>query len=342
MRLGLNLTYMGARPSLDIDTVRTAEAAGYDIVWAAEAWGSDAVTVLAWVAAQTSEIKVGSAILQIPARSPAMTAMTAVTLNELSAGRFVLGLGMSGPQVAEGWHGSPYGKPLRRTREYVAIVRRIVAREEPLVHDGEHYQIPVTGDGTTGLGRPLKIITHPTHALPIYLAAIGPRNVELTAEIADGWIPTLFSPFRFDDVFGSALHAGFAKSGEPDKAERFDIAPTVTAIVTDDLDRARNMIRPHMALYVGGMGSADRNFYNDLVARYGFEAEAAEIQRKYLEGEKLAAARAVPDDLIDEVSLIGPAERIRERLEVWRAAGVDTLNVTVYDRDTMLTLPGLL
>lgn len=341
MRLGLNLTYLGARPTLDMDTVLLAEDLGYSVVWAAEAWGSDAVTVLSWVAAQTESIEVGSAIMQIPARTPAMTAMTAVTLNELSGGRFILGLGMSGPQVAEGWHGSPYGKPLGRTREYVSIIRRIVAREEPLEHSGEHYQVPAVGPGTTGLGKPLRLITHPAHDLRIYLAAIGPKNVALAAEIADGWIPTIFSPARAKEVFGPALRTGFGAAGEPEKAARFDVAPTVGALVTHDVARGRNALRPNLALYIGGMGARDRNFYNDLVCRYGYEREAAQIQELYLSGEKLAAARAVPDRLIDEVSLVGPPAVIRDRLDAWRDAGVSTLNLTPMDEHTLRTLPEL-
>ena len=342
MRLGLNLSYMGARPALDIESVKVAERIGYDIVWAAEAWGSDAVTVLSWVAAQTDTIKVGSAILQIPARTPAMTAMTAVTLNELSRGRFVLGLGMSGPQVAEGWHGSRYGKPLSRTREYVSIIRDIVARERPLEHDGEHYRIPVVGSGTTGLGKPLRLITHPTYRLPIYLAAIGPRNVSLAAEIADGWIPTIFSPYKAAETFGAALEAGFASSRQATKADRFDIAPTVTAFVTDDIEKARNQLRPNLALYVGGMGAPGRNFYNDLVGRYGYEAQADRIQQLYLSGEKLAASREVPDQLIDEVSLIGTPARIKDGIEAWRDAGVTTLNITPMDAATLRAMPDLI
>ncbi len=341
VRLGLNLTYMGARPTLDMDSVQLAERLGYDVVWAAEAWGSDAVTVLTWVAARTRDIKVGSAILQIPARTPAMTAMTAVTLNELSGGRFILGLGMSGPQVAEGWHGAPYGKPLARTREYVSIVRQIVAREAPLEHAGEHYQIPASGTGTTGLGKPLRLMTHPTHALPIYLAAIGPRNVALTAEIADGWIPTIFSPFRAADVFGQSLESGFAASGEPDKVSRFDVAPTVAALITDDLARARDALRPGLALYIGGMGARSRNFYNDLVCRYGYQQAAERIQDLYLAGDRLAAVGEVPDELIDEVSLIGPPEMIRDRIDVWREAGVTTLILTALDSHTLRSMPDL-
>ena len=341
MRLGLNLSYMGGRAALDMDSVLLAEKLGYDVVWAAEAWGSDAVTVLAWVASQTSRIQVGSGILQIPARTPATTAMTAVTLNELSGGRFVLGLGMSGPQVAEGWHGTPYGKPLGRTREYISIIRQIVAREAPLEHSGQHYQIPAAGPQTTGLGKPLRLITYPTHALPIYLAAIDPRNVALAAEIADGWIPTIFSPFRAADAFGPALDAGFAASGDPTKATTFEIAPTVAAVVTDDAERARNALRANLALYIGGMGARGRNFYNDLVCRYGYEDVAGEIQDLYLSGNKLEASRLVPEQLIDEVSLIGPSAMIRDRLSVWKDAGVTTLNLTVTNEATLRRLPEL-
>ncbi len=341
MRLGLNLTYMGARPTLDMDSVLLAERLGYAVVWAAEAWGSDAVTVLSWVAARTRDIKVGSAILQIPARTPAMTAMTAVTLNELSDGRFILGLGMSGPQVAEGWHGAPYGKPLARTREYVSIIRQIVARRAPLEHSGEHYQVPASGAGTTGLGKPLRLITHPSHALPIYLAAIGPRNVALSAEIADGWIPTIFSPSRAAEVFAGPLASGFAASGEADKESHFDVAPTVAALVTDDLARARDRLRPGLALYIGGMGAASRNFYNDLVCRYGYEQAAGRIQDLYLAGDRSAAIGEVPDDLIDEVSLIGPPGMIRDRIDAWREAGVTTLIIASMDTHTLRAMPDL-
>ncbi len=341
MRLGLNLVYSGARISDEVRRAEHAEQLGYDSVWASEAWGADAVTLLAWVAARTARVNVGSAILQIPARSPAITAMTAVTLNELSEGRFILGLGMSGPQVAEGWHASAYGKPLARTREFVSIVRRIIARDGPVAHHGAHYNMPATGPGTTGLGRPLQLMIHPSHPTPIYLAAIGPKNVALAAEIADGWIPTMFSPFRAPDVFGDALSAGFAAAAESGKRDGFDIAPIVPAAVTDDPEKARHAIRPSLALYIGGMGSRDQNFYNNLACRYGFEDAAHQIQELYLGGDKVAAARLVPDDLIDEVSLIGSAEMIKDRLSAWSAAGVTALNLTIRDETTLRTLPEL-
>lgn len=338
MQLAVNIGYWGATPTLDIDLVLEAERLGYESVWAAEAWGSDAVTVSSWVAARTERIKVGSAILQMPARTPAMTAMTAVTLNELSGGRFILGLGLSGPQVVEGWHGVPYGKPLARTREYVAIVRMITERRHPARFSGEYYQLPYRGDDGTGLGKPLRLITHPTHPIPIYLASIGPKNVSLTAEIADGWLPVFYSPYRAAEVFGPALSAGFAASGETDKASRFHVVPTASVVVSEDLAAARDRVKPGIGFYVGGMGARGRNFYNDLARRYGFEAAAQTIQDLYLDGKRRDAIAAVPDDLVDEVSLVGPPARIRDRLEAWRDAGVTTLSVSDPDIATLRAL----
>jgi len=270
-----------------------------------------------------------------------MTAMTAVTLNEMSGGRFLLGLGLSGPQVVEGWHGVAYGKPLGKTREYVSIVRDAIARQRPLDHDGDHYQIPYRGDDATGLGKPLRMITHPRHPVAIYLASIGPRNVRLTAEIADGWLPVFYSPERAGDVFGPEIAAGFAAAGDPAKADRFDIAPSVAALISNDVEAARNSVRPGLALYIGGMGSKGRNFYNDLAGRYGFESAAAEIQDHYLAGKPFAAANAVPDALIDEVSLVGTREMVRDRLVAWRKSGVTTLNVSSTDITTLRTLAEL-
>jgi F420-dependent oxidoreductase-like protein len=270
-----------------------------------------------------------------------MTAMTSVTLNELSGGRFVCGLGLSGPQVVEGWHGLPYGKPLAKTREYVSIVRMMVAREHPARFQGEHYQLPYRGDDATGLGKPLKIMTHPSHELPIYLASIGPKNVRLTAEIADGWLPVFYSPERASDVFAPLLAEGFAASGDQNKADRFAVVPSVSAIVTDDIQRARNKIKPHIALYVGGMGAKGRNFYNNLAVRYGYEAEAEQIQDLYLEGKRKEATMTVPDALVDELSLVGTPEMIRDRLDVWRDAGVTDLVLSAPDVTTLRTLAEL-
>jgi F420-dependent oxidoreductase-like protein len=341
LKLAINIGYWGSRPNLDMGLVLEAERLGYDAVFAAEAWGSDAVTVLSWVAARTERIKVAAGILQMPARTPAMTAMTAVTLNELSGGRFVLGLGLSGPQVVEGWHGVAYGKPLGRTREYVSIVRQIISRQSPVVHRGDHYTIPYAGADATGLGKPLKLITHPAHPVPIHLAALGPRNVALAAEIADGWLPVFYSPFRGPAVFQPMLDEGFAASGEPGKADRFEVIPALDVRVTADVAGGLGAAKPMLALYLGGMGAKGRNFYNDLARRYGYEEAAERVQDLYLGGNPKAAVEAVPDELVDELNLVGPAERIAERLEVWRAAGVTTLLVQPHDVDTLRTLAEL-
>ncbi len=328
MRLALTLNYSGAAMSLDMERVLEAERLGYDSVWSAEAYGSDAVTPAAWIAARTQRLHVGTAIMQIAGRTPAMTAMTAMTLDALSGGRFRLGLGVSGPQVVEGWHGQPFGRPLARTREYVEIVRRILRREKPVEFRGEHYQIPYAGPGATGLGKPLRSILHGRPGLPIYLAAIGPRNVALAAEIADGWIPVFFSPRRIA-MFREWLAEGFraaGKAGGPGE-RAFDVMPMVTVVVGDDVDACRQQVKPRLALYVGGMGARGRNFYNDVARRYGYDAAAAAIQDLYLAGRKDEAAAGVPDGLVDEVALCGPRERIRERLGEWAAAGVTTLMV---------------
>jgi F420-dependent oxidoreductase-like protein len=270
----------------------------------------------------------------MPARTPAMTAMTAATLDGMSAGRFRLGLGASGPQVAEGWHGQPYGKPLVRTREYVDIVREILRREKPLEHHGEHYDIPYTGAGATGLGKPLKIIVHPrTAEIPVYIAATGPKNVQLSAEIADGWLPIFYSPTRAAGVWGASLETGFAASGRD--AATFDIAATVSVLVGDDVPALRDMVKPMVALYVGGMGAKGKNFYNDLACRYGYESVAAEIQDLYLSGKKAEAIALVPDDLVDDVCLIGPKERIADRLAIWQESNVSTMIVAASQPETL-------
>ncbi|MGA9595352.1 MAG: LLM class F420-dependent oxidoreductase [Acidimicrobiia bacterium] len=341
MKLAINIGYWAGASGTDLAFIEEAERLEYDSVWVAEAWGSDAVTVLAWIAARTSKVRVGSAILQMPARTPAMTAMTAVTLNELSGGRFLLGLGMSGPQVVEGWHGVPYGKPLAKTREYVAIVRQAIARDEKLTHDGANYQIPYRGIDATGLGKPLRLMTHPTHPVSIYLAAIGPKNVTLTAEIADGWLPIFYSPDQSASIYDPLLSSGFAIADDPDKASRFDTVATLQAIETDDLESARNRIKPMLALYIGGMGAKGRNFYNDLACRYGYEESAARIQDLYLDGKTMGAVTAVPDALVDELSLIGTRAMIRDRLEAWQESPVTTLALMPTDPGTMRTLAEL-
>ncbi|MBI4259086.1 MAG: LLM class F420-dependent oxidoreductase [Actinobacteria bacterium] len=336
MKLALHMGYWGAVPIDVLPLVREAEALGFDSVWSAEAYGSDAVTTLTWAAAHTERIGLGTGIMQIPARTPAAAAMTAITLDHLSGGRFRLGLGMSGPQVVEGWHGQPYGKPLARTREYVGIVRAILRREAPVEFHGEYYDVPAL-DGT-GLGKPLKTIVHPLRSdLPIYLAAIGPRNVALAAEVADGWIPVFCSPQRMD-VFRPSLEEGFARAGKPAGGGGFDIAPMVFVLLGDDVQACRDTAKPYFALYIGGMGARGRNFYFDLAARFGYEAEATEIQDHYLEGRKGEAAAAVPDRLVDEMALTGPAEKIRDGLEAWKESGVTTLMATTLQIDALRAL----
>jgi F420-dependent oxidoreductase-like protein len=341
MHLDLNLGYFGTVVASQPELIGEIEAAGYRTVWLAEAYGSDVVSVAAWIGARSSDLHIGAGILQMAARTPAMTAMTAATLDDLTGGRFRLGLGVSGPQVVEGWHGVAFGRPLRKTRQYVAIVRAILARDEPVAFDGEDYQLPYRGEDATGLGKPLKLIGRAHPDIPIYLAAIGPNNVALAAEIADGWLPVLYSPERAPAEFSDSLRRGFAASERPDQAERFEIVPTVYAHMSDDIEEARSAVRPAIALYVGGMGAAGHNFYNDLCVRYGFEEAAASIQRLYLAGEKAAAIEAVPDELVDEICLVGPAAAVSERLEVWRGAGISALAVASMDPATIRILPQL-
>src|SRR6059036_1435914 len=336
MRFGINVGYSGARMSLNMELIREADRLGFHSVWAAEAYGSDAVTPLAWIAAQTTRVHVGSGIMQMPARSPAMTAMTATTLDQLSGGRMLLGLGVSGPQVVEGWHGVAYGNPLRRTREYVEIVRAIWAREKPLEHTGPHYQIPYRGPGATGLGKPLRSILH-GRQIPIYIAAIGPKSVEQTAEIADGWLPVWYTPYR-THVYKGTLETGFQKAGGGKSLATFDIAPTVMVLQGDDVQSCLDFVKPMLALYIGGMGARGKNFYNELACRYGFEAAAKKIQDLYLDGKKAEATAAVPNELADEVSLVGPPGRIRARLAAWREAGVTTLICGTRQAEAMRTL----
>ncbi|HEU5194939.1 MAG TPA: LLM class F420-dependent oxidoreductase [Methylomirabilota bacterium] len=323
MDLALNLNYAGT--TVDIAKIQEAERLGYSSVWTAEAYGSDAVSPAAWIAARTEKIHIGTGIMQIPARTPAMTAMTAMTLDGLSGGRFRLGLGVSGPQVVEGWHGQSFGKPLVKTREYVEIVRAILKREKPVEFHGEYYEIPYKGADATGLGKPLRSILHGRADLPIYLAAVGPKNVALAAEIAEGWIPVFFSARR-SAMFREWLEAGFkARGGAP---ARFDVMPMVSVVVGDDVAACRAAVKPRVALYVGGMGARGRNFYNDIARRYGYEDAAKRIQDLYLGGKKDEAAATVPDDLVDEVALCGPPARIREQLGEWKRSGATTIMVS--------------
>jgi F420-dependent oxidoreductase-like protein len=334
MRLGLHVGYwgLGLTAEQQLEIVKEAESAGFDSVWAAEAYGSDTATVLAWLASHTERVKIGSAIFQMPARTPAMTAMTAATLDQLSNGRMLLGIGSSGPQVAEGWHGQPFAQQLQRTREYVEILRKALARER-LEYDGELYTLPLPN----GPGKALKLMIAPVQErMPIYIAAIGPKNTTLTGEIADGWLPTFFSPEHVAE-FRTLLEEGAARAGNGKQIDdSFDIAPNVNLCIDDDIDKARDAVRPLLALYVGGMGSREKNFYNSLVQRYGFEDAAKEVQDLYLDGKKDEAAAALPAELIDRTSLVGPKERVKERLEVYREAGVGTLvaTPTVFDPES--------
>ncbi len=329
MKLGIMAATFGKRLSINMDLVHQAESLGFDTAWTAEAYGNDAVTTATWILAQTTRLKVGTAIMQMPARTPAMAAMTAMSLDHLSGGRFILGLGPSGPQVAEGWHGVPYGRPLTRTREYIEIIRKILAREEPLVHEGYHYTIPVRGEGTTGLGKPLKSILYGNPDLKIYTASISPNGLRCAGEVSDGVVPLWLNPEKFGEVQLPHLQEGFAKAGGGKSLESFDVCPAVSVVIGDDLEKVRMPLKMNLALYIGGMGAREKNFYNDYAKRLGYEEAAVKIQNHFLAGERAEAMAAVPDDLIDDVSLIGPRERIIERLGAWKdAAGkryVDTM-----------------
>lgn len=327
MRLGINLGYWGAGMDADnLAVAREAERLGYSVCWAAEAYGSDAPTVLSWVAARTERIDIGSAILQIPARTPAMTAMTAATLDALSGGRFRLGLGVSGPQVSEGWYGVKFDRPLARTREYVEIVRKALSRER-LVHRGEHWTLPLPD----GPGKPLRLTVHPVRErVPLYIAAIGPKNLEQTGEIADGALLVFFAPEHAEETTLGPLRAGREKCGRT--LEGFDLVPTVGIAPGRDVDALADLFRPYTALYVGGMGSREQNFYNRLARRMGYEREAAEIQDRYLSGDKDGAAAAVPRELIDSTTLLGPVERIADRMRAYAGAGVTTLTLAPAGR----------
>ena len=323
MKLGLNTGYWaGGPPAGAAEAIAEAERLGFDSVWTAEAYGSDCLTPLAWWGAATERIKLGTGIVQMSARQPAATAMAAMTLDHLSGGRFILGLGVSGPQVVEGWYGMPFSKPLARTREYVGILRDIWAREGPVTNDGSHYPLPMP-DGT-GLGKPLKASIHPLREeIPIYLAAEGPKNIALAAEICDGWVAMLLSPNM--PLYRESLEEGFAREGARRKPEEFEVVAQVPFIVSDDVEQAADAVRPFYALYFGGMGAKGKNFHADVAIRMGYEKLIDEIQELYLSGKKNEAGAAIPFELIDELSLLGPPERIRERVEPWRESVVTTM-----------------
>ena len=327
MKLGLQLGYWGAGPPEHAaEQVAEAERLGFDSIWTAEAYGSDALTPLAWWGSRTSTVRLGTALCQLSARTPTAMGMAAITLDHLSGGRFVLGLGVSGPQVVEGWYGQPFDKPLARTREYVDVVRQVITRTAPVTSDGPHYPLPYPGG--TGLGKALKPIVHPLrNEIPIILGAEGPKNVALAAEVADGWFPIFFSPNAMK-AFEASLAEGFARPGARRSPADFEVIALAPTLVDDDVERAADAYRPFLALYIGGMGAKSANFHFDVFARMGYEAEARVVQELYLEGRKEEAAAAVPTSLVEDVALIGPKEKIRDDLEAWRESIATTLLVS--------------
>lgn len=320
MKLGFLLGYSGKHIHIPLDLIKQAESMGYDSVWTAEAYGNDAVTSATWVLANTSKIRVGTAIMQMPARTPAMCAMTAMSLDQLSGGRFIAGLGASGPQVVEGWHGVPYGKPVTRTKEYIQIMRKIFERDGPVELDGNMYQLPNKTEGTTGLGKALKSILAAAKDIPIYTASITPAGLRCAGEVADGVFPVWMDPNKYS-VLGDPIEEGFQKAGNGKSLKDFDVAPFVSVALNDDLDAAYDSLRPWLALYIGGMGAKNKNFYHGYATRMGYGDAADQIQELYLSGKKAEAEALVPNSLLDEVSLIGPRERIIERLQPWKEAG---------------------
>jgi len=329
MQLGLTLGYWGRSMPADlVEIAKAADGCGYDAVWSAESWGSDAFTPLALIAAHTERVRLGTGVVQLSARTPTATAMTAVTLDHISGGRVILGLGVSGPQVVEGWYGSPSQRPLARTREYVEILRRAFRREGPLSFDGDHYRLPYDGEGSTGLGKPLKIMTHPLHEIPIWIGAEGPRNVAQTCEIADGWLPLYYSPWRAD-VYHDQIK---------DRPEGFEIAVNVSMRVHDDVEQALAPTRATLAFYIGGMGAVGENYHTNLMARMGFAEEACRIQDLFMNDKRDEAVAAVPIEFADEISLVGSVERIKDRLQAWEESAVTMLNVAPRNLDEVRLL----
>jgi len=331
MKLGITVGYSGRTIDLPIEAIQEAEAIGCDSVWTAEAYGSDALTPLAWIGAHTKKIKLATGIAQLSARTPTAAAMAASTLDQLSGGRMILGLGASGPQVVEGWYGMPYGKPLGRMREYVKIVREAFARENPVAHEGEHFQLPFRGEGSVGLGKPLRSILHGRADIPIVIGAEGPKNIEQTAEIADGWLAMLLSPRHFERVYGRALEAGFAKAGGGKSTAKFAIYVMQPVVPGNDVGACRDEVRPFLALYVGGMGAKGKNFHKNAIDRYGFQEVTDRIQDLYLSGKKDEAAALLPAELIDQLALLGPKEHMRDQLAEWKAIGADFTLLVSFD-----------
>ncbi|HEV7769862.1 MAG TPA: LLM class F420-dependent oxidoreductase [Solirubrobacterales bacterium] len=325
LKLGLNLGYWGIGPAGEdaLEVVSAAEKAGYESVWAAESYGSDVVSVLAWLAPQTTTIKLGAAILQVPARPPAAAAMAGATIDKLSGGRFLFGFGPSGPQVSEGWYGVPYAKPWGRTREYIEVVREIIAREGPIEHDGEHYTLPLPG----GEGKPLKLNFHPLrNEIPVFVGAIGRKSVEMAAEICDGWIPIFFSVDAFEQTWGEHLEAGFAKGGR--QRSDLEVSPSLQVAIDGDLEAAKSVVKAGLVLYFGGMGSRKTNFYVDLAHRFGFGDVADEVQKRFQDGDRHGAFEAMPDEIVEATSLVGTEAEVAERVERFRGAGIDRLIVS--------------
>jgi F420-dependent oxidoreductase-like protein len=343
LRLGIHTGYWSAGPPEGVaEAVVAADRLGVDSVWTAEAYGSDAFSPLAWWGSRTSRIRLGTAVAQVSARTPTATAMAALTMDHLSGGRFVLGLGVSGPQVVEGWYGQPYARPLARTREYVDVVRQVLAREAPVTSAGPHYPLPLPDGAGTGLGKALRATVHPLRAdLPIHLAAEGPKNIALAAEIADGWLPLFYSP-RMDDAFRELLADGFARRApERSAVSDFEVSATVPVVVDEHVERAADKVRPFLALYVGGMGAKGANFHRDALDRLGYSAACDEIQAHYLAGRKDLAAAAVPTEMVEDVALVGPSRKIAQDLRAWQDTAVTTLLVQ-GDATAVTTLAGML
>ncbi len=335
LKLGLNLGYWGIGPAGEdaVEVVSAAEAAGFESVWAAESYGSDVVSVLAWLAPQTKTINLGAAIMQVPARPPAAAAMAGATIDKLSGGRFLFGFGPSGPQVSEGWYGVPYAKPWGRTREYIEVVREIVAREHKVDHQGEHYKLPLPG----GEGKPLKLNFHPERSrIPVFVGAIGRKSVEMAAEICDGWIPIFFSVDAFERTWGEHLEAGFARGGR--QRSDLEVSPSLQVAIDGDLEAAKNVVKAGLVLYFGGMGSRKTNFYVDLAHRFGFGDVADEVQRRFQDGDRGGAFEAMPDEIVEATSLVGSEGEVAERIERFRGAGIDRLIVSPVhvERDQQL------
>jgi F420-dependent oxidoreductase-like protein len=328
MKLGLQLGYWGAKPPTDhAELVAAAEEAGFDTVFTAEAWGSDAYTPLAWWGRETSRMRLGTSVIQLSARTPTACAMAALTLDHLSGGRHILGLGVSGPQVVEGWYGAKFPKPLARTREYIDILRQVWAREAPVHSDGPHYPLPLTGDGTTGLGKNLKPITHPLRAdIPVMLGAEGPKNVALAAEICDGWLPIFYSP-RIADMYNEWLDEGFARPGARRTRETFEICATAQVVVTDDRPAIMELMKPHLALYMGGMGAEDTNFHADVYRRMGYSEVVDDVTKLFRTDRKDEAAKVIPDELVDDSAIVGNLDYVKEQVKAWEAAGVTMMVV---------------